>query len=43
MSSLIGWFAGYASISIALTVVGAVGVILGLGFLSTARHIRLLD
>ena len=42
-SLLIGWFAGYTSISIALTVVGAVGVVLGLGFLSTARHIRLLD
>ena len=42
-SLLIGWFAGYASISIALTVVGAVGVILGFGFILTARHIRLLD
>ena len=42
-SLLIGWFAGYSSTSIALTVVGAVGVVLGLGFLFTARHIRLLD
>ena len=42
-SLLIGWFAGYTSISIALTVVGAVGVILGIGFLLAARHIPRLD
>ena len=42
-SLLIGWFAGYTSISIALTVVGVVGLILGLGFLLAAPHIRQLD
>ena len=42
-SLLIGWFAGYATPSIALTVVGVVGVILGLGFLLMAPHIRDLD
>ena len=42
-SLLIGWFAGYSTPSIALTVVGAVGVVLGLGFLLAAPHIRHLD
>ena len=42
-SLLIGWFVDYASISVALTVVGVVGLILGLGFLLASPHIRDLD
>ena len=42
-SLLIGWFAGVTSAPTALTVVGAVALLLGLVFAATARRVRALE
>ena len=42
-SLVVGWFAGITSVSIALTVMGLVGIGLGLVFWFFANQIRELD
>ena len=42
-SLVIGWFAGITSVSIALTVMGILGLVMGLGFWFFGRQIRELD